>query len=383
MEATWQAVAPGRVNLIGEHTDYNDLPVLPMALDRAVRVTFRARDDRAVSLVSPLAEHEPFSFSLDRPIEPAGQGDWSNYVRAAARGLLDHGVALRRGIEGSVEGDVPAAAGLSSSSALVVGAALALLHANGARLDPLVLATVLARAERYVGLAGGGMDQAVCLHGRAGVAVRIDFAPLRVAAVPIPPGWRWVVAHSLVRAEKSGSARAGYNDRARSCARALTHLGRALGVESPTYPALVDRPDALVLAEEVLDGPLFRRVRHVLTEARRVEEAEEALRTGRAPSFGELMLASHRSLRDDYEVSVPALDEMVAVAMRAGAHGARLTGAGFGGCIVALCDDASLDSVRQALARDFYAPRGVSRLADLMFEARPSEGARVLNPPAG
>ena len=127
----WRAVAPGRVNLIGEHTDYNGLPVLPMAIDRAVRIDFRVTGEAMVELRSPVARFAPLTFQLKRPIEAADQGHWSNYVRAAARGLMEHGVELRRGIEGMVSGDVPIASGLSSSSALVVASALALLKANG------------------------------------------------------------------------------------------------------------------------------------------------------------------------------------------------------------------------------------------------------------
>ena len=243
----WRAVAPGRVNLIGEHTDYNGLPVLPIAIDRAVRIDFRVTGEAMVELRSPVARFAPLTFQLKRPIEAADQGDWSNYVRAAARGLLEYGVELRRGIEGTVSGDVPIASGLSSSSALVVASALALLKANGVgvgggevsgggavaapgwraapaiagepeevsgdRVEPsisrLKLAALMARAERFVGLEGGGMDQAACLHGLEGHALRIEFEPLRVTPVAVPAGWRWVVASSMVRAEKSAGARGG------------------------------------------------------------------------------------------------------------------------------------------------------------------------------
>ena len=127
----WRAIAPGRVNLIGEHTDYNGLPVLPIAIDRDIRIDFRVAGESMVRLDNASTRFAPFDFRLDRPIEAAPQGDWSNYVRAAARGLLDHGIALPRGVTGRVAGNVPIASGLSSSSALVVAAALALLKANG------------------------------------------------------------------------------------------------------------------------------------------------------------------------------------------------------------------------------------------------------------
>ena len=379
------AIAPGRVNLIGEHTDYNGLPVLPIAIDRDVRVAFRVTDDAVVRLDSPSARFAPFEFRLDRPIEAADQGDWSNYVRAAARGLPEYGVPLERGVEGWVTGDVPIASGLSSSSALVVASALALLKANGVEvgrdtgpaptISRLELAALMARAERFVGLEGGGMDQAACLHGREAHALRIDFDPLRVTPVPVPEGWRWVVASSLVRAEKSGGAREAYNERARQCREALAAVG------APTYRDLVavDDLDGLLRhTRPVLAPVLFRRFRHVVTEGHRVGLAERAMREGDILHSGDLMVRSHESLRGDYEVSTDELDAIVTVALEAGAAGARLTGAGFGGCAVALCDDSTVAPVMEALAARFYEPRlGRPPTRDMMFAAKPSGGARV------
>jgi len=395
-EDRWRAIAPGRVNLIGEHTDYNGLPVLPIAIDRDVRIEFTVVDDGAVRLDSPVPRFAPLEFQLKRPIEAADQGDWSNYVRAAARGLSEHGVELRRGIEGTVTGDVPIASGLSSSSALVVASALALLKANGVAvagvseleghpaapagpgLSRLELAAVMARAERFVGLQGGGMDQAACLHGVAGHALRIDFDPLGVTPVAVPEGWRWVVASSLVRAEKAAGARDAYNVRARQCREAL-----ALGAGgAPTYRDLIaandDLDGLLQHARRALTPVLFRRFRHVVTEGHRVALAEDAIRDGDMERFGDLMVGSHSSLRDDYEVSTAELDEIVAIALEAGAAGARLTGAGFGGCAVALCGRSTVAPVMEALAARFYAPRlGGPPTRDMMFAAQPSGGARV------
>ena len=413
----WQAVAPGRVNLIGEHTDYNGLPVLPIAIDRAVRIDFRVTGEAMVELRSPVARFAPLTFQLKRPIEAADQGDWSNYVRAAARGLMEHGVELRRGIEGTVSGDVPIASGLSSSSALVVASALALLKANGVgvgggeasgggavaapgwlaademvgeptgargleasegraekTISRLELAALMARAERFVGLEGGGMDQAACLHGLEGHALRIEFEPLRVTPVAVPAGWRWVVASSMVRAEKSAGAREAYNERARECGEALEGVGGS-------YRDLVADPDldgVLRRARRVLSPVLFRRFRHVVTEGRRVALAEEAMRNGDMGRFGKLMVQSHESLRDDYEVSTADLDEMVGIALGAGAAGARLTGAGFGGCIVVLCEGGAVGAVMEALATRFYAPRLVGPPGgDVMFAVRAWRGAGV------
>ena len=401
MSRRWRAVAPGRVNLIGEHTDYNGLPVLPIAIDREVRIEFAVADDPVVRLDSPRERFDPFAFQLKRPVEAARQGHWSNYVRAAARGLLEHGVELRRGIEGTVTGDLPIAAGLSSSSALVVAAALALLKANGVTvgreggavpaMSRLELAALMARAERFVGLEGGGMDQAACLHGVAGHALRIDFEPLRVTPVAVPEGWRWVVASSLVRAEKSGGAREAYNERARQCREALavvcagandaatTPARRHLGVPAVTYRNLVaiDDVDGLLRhARRTLAPVLFRRFRHVLTEGRRVGQAEVAMRESDMRAFGHLMVRSHESLRADYEVSTVELDASVELAIETGAAGARLTGAGFGGCAVALCDDTTVGPVMEALAARYYEPRlGVPPSGAMMFGVKASGGA--------
>lgn len=386
---SWLAIAPGRVNLIGEHTDYNGLPVFPIAIDRDVRIEFTVADDPVVRLDTPAARFDPFTFQLKRPIEAARQGHWSNYVRAAARGLLKHGVELRRGIEGTVTGDIPIASGLSSSSALVVASALALLKANGvevgqdagpgATLPRLELAALMARAERFVGLEGGGMDQAACLHGLAGHALRIDFEPLRVTPVAVPEGWRWVVASSLVRAEKSGDAREAYNERARQCREALAGLAGWSTDGLPAYRDLmaVDNLDGLLhRARRNLAPVLFRRFRHVVMEGRRVALAEAAMRDRDIRNFGELMVGSHDSLRDDYEVSTPELDEIVEVALEAGAAGARLTGAGFGGCAVALCDDTTVGPVMEALAARYYNPRlGVPPSDDMLFGVKASRGA--------
>ena len=379
-----RVVAPGRVNLIGEHTDYNDLPVLPMAIDRSVVIDFDIIDRPEVRLESSLPDLAPARFTLDDEMGRAPQGDWSNYLRAAAKGLLDAGIPLARGLSGTVHGTVPLAAGLSSSSALVVATSLALLHANGREMGLLELAATAARAERFVGLEGGGMDQAVCLSGRQGAAVRIDFAPLRITPVPIPDGWRWLIAHSLVQAEKSGAAREAYNRRAATCRASLAALREVWGEPDVTYPDLARRSDVVSRAEDVLDPVSLRRFRHVISEARRVDEAQAAMEASDPVRFGRLMFSSHASLRDDYEVSISQLDEMVRIAERAGALGARLTGAGFGGCMVALCDEAGISAVRDSLLEQYYATRSDHRLEngpsltdDRIFEVRPSDGARV------
>jgi galactokinase len=380
--ATHLVQAPGRVNLMGDHIDYNGLPVLPIAIQRRVFLLYRERDDATVRLVNADERYPAREFVLSETIEPSPEGDWSNYVKAAARALAQR-FDVRRGFDAAVGSDIPTAAGLSSSSALVVAGALAVLHVNEIWVDRMELAELLAAAEHYVGTRGGGMDQAICLAARRHSASRIDFGPLRLTAHPIPPEWHFVVAFSLMPAEKSGVARETYNTRVRECREALTRVAEALGLTGrvDSYPALMaERPVAALIetADAVLEDPLARRFRHVLTEAERVRRAERALLAYDLRGFGRLMSDSHHSLRDDFEVSRPELDELVDISTRAGAAGARLTGAGLGGCIIALCPVVRAPRVLDALARRYYAERGAQEpLEQILFVAEPSGGASV------
>src|SRR6266705_6022556 len=380
--------APGRVNLIGEHIDYCGLPVFPMAIQRSVRIAFDARADREVQLANRDPGFAASTFTLTQQIPPARAGDWSNYARAAAQALVPRFPNLR-GIDALVESDLPIAAGLSSSSALVVAMALAILHANGVTMARLELMDLLARGERYVGTAGGGMDQAIILGAQAGCASRIDFHPLRLTPTAVPADWQFIVAWSLVHAEKSGAARQAYNERTRQCDEARRLVATRLGQrEDIAYPALLAAApveELLEVAEggATLSGVLSRRFRHVVTEGTRVRQAEAAMAAQDLATFGQLLDASHRSLRDDYEVSRPELDRLVELAREAGAAGARLTGAGFGGSIVALCRAERAPEVIAALRERLYAPRGAAGDVErYVFRAEPSAGAEVLTPGA-
>lgn len=375
--------APGRVNLIGEHTDYNSLPVFPMALRHGISVLSRARSDSVVRLVNTDPAFEPVEFEIAGSIPAYPAGHWGNYVKAAAQVVhREHGV--RGGVDGVLHGEVPVAAGLSSSSALIVASGLTLLEHGGIQAGRLQLMDDFARAEVYVGTRGGGMDQAICLGAEPGSACRIDFAPLRLEHVSIPEGWTFIVASSLIPAEKSGARRGGYNRRTEECRSALELTSRALiGLHPGSYPALVKGrsvEELLALAERALTDPLLRRFRHVVTEADRVTQAVAAMEADDPARFGRLMVGSHESLRDDYEVSCPELDELVDISMAAGAFGARLTGAGFGGCIVALASAAGAAAVLSALADGFYASR-LDRPPSVreVFIAAPSGGARRIS----
>jgi galactokinase len=373
--------APGRANLIGEHIDYNDLPVLPMAIDRHIILMARPRRDRTVRIHNVDPRFKSLTFELSDDITPAPQGDWGNYVRAAAQAVCQDYPGVQ-GIDAVIGSDLPAAAGLSSSSALVVASALALLHAGGLPIDREALMGRLAEAERYVGLRGGGMDQAICLGGRAGAAARIRFDPLALDTVDIPHDWRFVVASSLVPARKSAEARAVYNRRTEECRQAVKEVAERLGVPVDIgYPALLarfDNEELLVVAGELEDRQLARRFRHVVTEARRVDLAVSALAGRNLAAFGELMTASHASLRDDYEVSCPELDQLVDIATQGGAVGARLTGAGLGGCVIGLGTVETIPALLARLDRDFYYDRMTGAdLDDVRFVAVPGNGATI------
>jgi galactokinase len=350
------------VNLIGEHIDYHMLSVLPMAIQRRIRLRFRSSENSEVR-----AESEVFgerSIRLDEKLELGAAGDWVNYLKAAVR-IVRGNWDIRTGFEGVVMSDLPTAAGLSSSSSLLTAFALALLQVNekSATLEDLM--GVLPEGEQFVGTRGGGMDHATVLAGRRGCALHVRFAPFEVRPVPIPRGWKFLIAHSLVRAEKSGAARARYN----ACREAGLSALRKLGLDD-FRTARLEAADSPNLTGEEGDAYL-----HVVTEAQRVDDAICAMQRADFAHFGELLNESHKSLRDRLRVSNPALDTLTEIALEAGAQGARLTGAGFGGCVLMLCTEATQSRVAAALRERFYAQRIESLLDDVLFEAIASDGA--------
>lgn len=355
---------PGRVNLIGEHVDYHNLPVLPMALNRRVGIAFRPRGDSRIRAVSS-PEYGAREFGWEPQLHPGSPGDWANYIKAAAQAIRGRWNVCR-GIDAAVVSSLPPAAGLSSSSALLTGFTLALLAANGVRAGFEELMEILPEGEYFVGTRGGGMDHAAVLACRAGCALLVRFAPVSVEPVPVPEGWVFLVAHSLVTAEKSGALRAEFNAR-RTAGTAALHT-----LDLPNFAAALDRP---AVAAAQLRGRERDCYRHVVGEALRVREAMEAMRAGDAVRFGALLDASHQSLRDQLRVSCPALDELTAAARDSGALGARLTGAGFGGCAVVLCRAAEVEQVRAGLVRRYYAHRAGFDEQLHLITAIPSAGA--------
>ncbi len=379
---THRAHVPGRVNLIGEHIDYAGLPVFPMAIPRGITTYFRPRTDRTVRVLNLNRKYGRRAFAIGDSLTPYANGDWGNYLKAAAQELERRHGPLS-GIDAVIESSLPVAVGLSSSSALVVAIAVSLLHASGVTVPTARLSKALAEAEQFVGTRGGGMDQAICLGAVPGCASIVEFDPLRLSAVEVPKGWRFVIASTLISAEKSGTEQEAYNSRRQATEEALyaviAHLDTTRNVSS--YRELlseITHTDIDEIARHVLSETLLKRFRHVVTEAMRVEEAAQAMRLGNLERFGALMSQSHASLRDDFEVSTLELDLLSEIACGAGAAGARLTGAGFGGCVVALVDAPLAPDVCEALLADFYKARSLTGPIDNhLLVGAPSGGATV------
>ncbi len=321
--------APGRVNLIGEHTDYNDGFVMPVAIDRQVMLAARARTDGRVRLWS--CDFQQVSEFAVASVSPDPSAAWSNYVRGVAYVLLREALPLR-GMDAVIAGSVPIGSGLSSSAALEVAAAVALCALSELDIAPATLALLCQQAENdFVGNKCGIMDQLIATLGQPGHALCIDCRSLCYQAVPLPSTTSVVVCDTMKR---RGLVDSEYNARRQQCEQGVQLLRQRL----PGISALrdVSRSDLACFAQ-LLPPVVARRCAHVLSENERVLSAVEALRVGNVERFGQLMNDSHASLRDDYEVSCAELDRMVAVARNApGCLGARLTGAGFGGCTVNL-----------------------------------------------
>lgn len=316
--------APGRVNLIGEHTDYNDGFVLPAAIDRELWIALRPRTDLEVRAQS--LDFGPGGFSLEG-LTP-GEDGWIEYLKGVAWVLHEAGHRLT-GWEGVLGGDIPIGAGLSSSAALEMAVLRAFTAVSGIPWEPKVAARLGQRVENeWMSVNSGIMDQLVVGLGREGHALLIDCRSLEAEPVPLPAGVTLVVLDTGTRRGLVGSA---YNERRQQCEAAAASCGAA---------ALRDVDAAMLEAAEDLEPVTLRRARHVVTENERTLEAADALRAGDLPRLGRLMDESHVSLRDDFEVSTEALDEIVGLARsQPGCLGARMTGAGFGGCAIALVEE--------------------------------------------
>ena len=362
------AFAPGRVNLIGDHTDYNEGFVLPMAIERGVAVAFRERSDRLVR-AHAVAFGETREIALDG-IAPPEKPDWASYIAGVAWSLERSGRRLT-GLELVVAADLPIGAGLSSSAALEIATASAFTHAAGLAWEPVAIAKLCRAAENdFVGVSCGVMDQFAAAASVEGCALLLDCRSLEAAPVPIPKQASVVLMDTGARRSLVGSA---YNDRIAACRAALA----ALRAVDPSVRALRDVSlSMLEFARGQLDPVLFRRASHVVAEIQRPVAMAAALRCEDLAVAGRLMDESHASLRELYEVSSPELDLVCRLARAHPAcFGARMTGAGFGGCAVALVHSQGA----AAFARDVeIAYREESRLPGAFFVSQPAEGARLV-----
>ena len=336
--------APGRVNLIGEHTDYNDGFVLPIAIDRDTVAAFATRDDRTLTFASGQADTKAV-VNLDEKIAP-GEAVWGSYCRGVAAGLLDRGVELV-GMDVLFDSDVPLGGGLSSSASLEVATGLALLAGANATLDDYDLALLCQKAEHeFAGAPCGIMDQAVCVMGQTGRAMLLDCRDGSIRQVPFDePGVVLLVADTQVKHDISDGGYAARRDQCYAGAAKL-NVKMLRDADAATIEAAA--------ASGRLAGPELKRARHVVGEIARTLEGADALAGRDFGRFGELMYASHASLRDDYEVSCEELDAIVESARACGGvFGARMTGGGFGGCAIVLAADQAAGAIALRIADDF------------------------------
>jgi galactokinase len=343
--------APGRVNLIGEHTDYNDGLVLPAAIDLGVSIAFVPSIDRRIEILRA-DSGERSGFELDE-IGPA-RGTWIDYVAGVAAALAGAGVQTR-GFRGLIAADLPAGAGLASSAALELAAAWALTGGELPPIEPVVLAQLAQRAENeYVGVRCGLMDQFAAVFGVADRAIFLDCRTLdhRPVALPVDE-LALVVCHSGVPRRLDSSA---YNDRRAECERAVAGLAQV----DPGVRSLRDAtPELLERAHDRLDDVAYRRARHVVTENARVLAVVDALEARDIAAVGRLFAAGHRSLRDDFEVGSAELEALVDIAIATpGVVAARATGAGFGGCTVNLVRPDVVDTLRDRVLAEYPARTG-------------------------
>jgi len=359
--------APGRVNLIGEHTDTSDGFVLPMAIDREVRLALTPRSDTTVRIVAlDLSSSDGNEATFDVRTPSVKEG-WVSYAHGVAWALAEAGHTLR-GFDAVFSGDVPRGAGLSSSAALELALARACAAASDLPWDPKAMAVACRRAENgWVGVASGIMDQLVSACGEEGSAILIDCRSLVTRPVALPHGTQVVILDTGTRRGLVGSA---YNERRAQVDAAAAALGVAVlrDVDMATFDAY----------ESNLDEVVRRRARHVISENARVLQAVQAMEAGNPMALGTLMNASHASLKEDFEVTGAALDAMTEIAQAHPAcFGARMTGAGFAGCCVALVDEGRVEEFMDAVAPAFEA---ATRESPSLYAVRPTAGAGLVTP---
>jgi galactokinase len=360
------ARAPGRVNLIGEHTDYNDGFVLPIAIERHTLAAFAARGDSLCTFVSVQADEEGM-VDLGQPVSP-GKPAWANYPKGVLAGLTA-ALGPLKGADILFTSDVPLGGGLSSSASLEVATAKALLAAAGQEMEDYQLARLCQRAEHeFAGAPCGIMDQSISIMGRKDHALLLDCRSGEVRQIPFDdPSLVLLVVNTRVQ---HGIADGAYAQRRTQCQEAADKL---------TLPSLRDADTEMIRSAEAdgtLSGAHLKRARHVVGEIARTLDAVEALEKGSYHAFGELMYASHASLRDDYEVSCDELDAVVELARgRDGVYGARMTGGGFGGCAIVLAVAQQADGISGHIASGFARRFGHE---PEMFTTRAADGASIV-----
>ncbi|MCC6613939.1 MAG: galactokinase [Anaerolineae bacterium] len=347
-QPTFIVRAPGRVNLIGEHTDYNEGFVLPMAINRAIYLALRPREDRYV-FVESMDFGDYVEFSLEEMVR-GRHSQWAEYVKGTAWALEESGYALN-GWEGVVAGDVPIGAGLSSSAAIEMATARAFSALGNVIWDAAELARLGQKTEnQWIGVQSGIMDQMISAGAVAGNALLIDCRWLNVKPAPLPSGISLVILDTATRRELTHS---GYNQRRSQCEAAAQHFG---------VRALRDVTMSQFIAGSAgLDEQVMKRARHVISENARTLQAAAAMRAGDAGEVGRLMNDSHISMRDDFEITRPEIDTMVRIAQtKPGCFGARMTGGGFGGCCVALVDAEQASAFSEAVAAEYTQATGLT-----------------------
>ena len=355
--------APGRVNLIGEHTDYNDGFVLPAAINYSTSIAVSARSDRELHIVAQDFGSQKVVISLDETMQQDAEAPWSDYARGVVQELKKRNYRLAGG-NFLISGNVPAGAGLSSSASLEVAFVRALTELSDERIDPTDAALVGQAAENnFVGCNCGIMDQLISARGQASGALLIDCQDLSTRTISIPTDWEILIVHSGV---KRGLVESEYNTRRVQCETAAAFFGqktlRRVSLEQ------------LLSAEGKLDELSFRRARHVLTENDRTLLAAEALSSGDMSTLARVMAESHVSMRDDFSITTPAIDSLVKILQDAGAGqaGARMTGGGFGGCVVAIAPATVIPQLMAAVEERYQVETGcVPRL----IPAKASKGA--------
>lgn len=368
-ETAIRCAAPGRVNLIGEHTDYSGGFVMPAAIDFRTIATIRPRTDGRIVLWSENMA-EQVSYSAD-PLPVAARQHWSDYPMGVTWSLAQQGVRVG-GFELSLAGDVPLGSGLSSSASIEVATALALLELAGESMPPAKIALACQRAENaFVGAQSGIMDQFIACAGQSDHALMLDCRSLEYRLLPIPAHVRLVICNSMVKHEHAGGQ---YNVR-----RAEVEEGtRILNRYDPTILALRDADEEqLIACRKLMPENVFRRCRHIITENRRVELAAAALDRSDLTAFGDLMAEAHRSFRDDFQASCEELDTLVKIAGKLpGCYGARITGGGFGGCSINLVEESQAKAFAEEIRTRYRATNGID--ADI-YLCKASNGAERIS----